>query len=155
MQTLGTDAWVRDANLLSGLKPKADDPAFRQRWREIKQEKKEELAKHIKAGPRGGGGGHFCVCCVVCRVVVVVGCSCKRTPRGSSHQHTMSAPRAVLTHAGHAVLTHAVLLLCALPAGQDWLHRHHQRALRHPGTPTAALGVLPVCPPARCVLRWG
>ncbi|GAB4814799.1 hypothetical protein N2152v2_001845 [Parachlorella kessleri] len=50
-ETLGTDAWVKDAHLLSGLKERGlqDDPAFRKRWRAIKQQKKEELAAHIKA----------------------------------------------------------------------------------------------------------
>ena len=48
MQALGTDAWVRDATLLSKLKPFAEDPAFRARWRAIKQQKKEALAAHIK-----------------------------------------------------------------------------------------------------------
>lgn len=30
-QALGTDAWVKDATLLAGLKPFAEDAAFRKR----------------------------------------------------------------------------------------------------------------------------
>ena len=47
-EALGTDQWVKDANLLQGLKPMADDPAFRARWREVKHVRKEKLASHIK-----------------------------------------------------------------------------------------------------------
>jgi hypothetical protein len=39
---------VRDATLLAQLKPKAEDPEFRARWRAIKTAKKEALAGHIK-----------------------------------------------------------------------------------------------------------
>lgn len=48
VQSLGTSAWVKDATLLEQLKPKAEDAEFRGRWRAIKQQKKEELAAHIK-----------------------------------------------------------------------------------------------------------
>ena len=47
-ETLGTDAWVKDATLLEKLKPKAEDPEFRKKWREIKMMRKEKLAKRIK-----------------------------------------------------------------------------------------------------------
>lgn len=47
-KTLGTDAWVRDATLLSGLKAKVDDPSFQALWRDIKLARKEKLARHIK-----------------------------------------------------------------------------------------------------------
>eukprot|EP00887_Chlorella_sp_A99_P002343 scaffold10.g2343.t1 len=47
-ETLGTDAWIKDADLLAGLKPHAEDAAFRVRWREIKQQKKAALAAHVK-----------------------------------------------------------------------------------------------------------
>jgi starch phosphorylase len=47
-EALGTDGWVRDATLLAQLKPKAEDPEFRARWRAIKTAKKEALAGHIK-----------------------------------------------------------------------------------------------------------
>ena len=47
-EALGTDAWVKDATLLANLKPKAEDPAFRKKWRDIKLQRKEKLAKHIK-----------------------------------------------------------------------------------------------------------
>ena len=59
MQTLGTDAWVRDASLLAQIKERGlqDDPAFRAKFRAIKQQKKAELAAHIKVGGRVGGAG--------------------------------------------------------------------------------------------------
>lgn len=47
-EALGTDSWVRDAKLLAGLKPFAEDPAFRARWREVKQARKEKLAARVK-----------------------------------------------------------------------------------------------------------
>ncbi|KAL4434792.1 hypothetical protein ABPG77_005319 [Micractinium sp. CCAP 211/92] len=47
-EALGTDAWVKDATLLEKLKPFADDAGFRARWRAIKQQKKADLAAHIK-----------------------------------------------------------------------------------------------------------
>lgn len=47
-EALGTDAWVRDATLLAGLKPFAEDPAFRARWRAVKQVRKEKLAARVK-----------------------------------------------------------------------------------------------------------
>ena len=47
-EALGTDAWVKDATLLANLKPKAEDPAFRKKWRDIKLQRKQKLAKHIK-----------------------------------------------------------------------------------------------------------
>jgi starch phosphorylase len=48
-EALGTDAWVKDAGLLSGLLPKAEDPAFRARWRAVKLARKAKLAAHVKA----------------------------------------------------------------------------------------------------------
>lgn len=47
-ETLGTDAWVKDATLLAGLKPHAEDAAFRARWRAVKLVRKEKLAARIK-----------------------------------------------------------------------------------------------------------
>jgi starch phosphorylase len=47
-ETLGTNDWVRDATLLAGLKPYAEDAAFRARWRAVKQIRKEKLAAHVK-----------------------------------------------------------------------------------------------------------
>ena len=47
-EALGSDAWVKDATLLAGLKPLAEDAAFRQRWAAIKQQKKAALAARIK-----------------------------------------------------------------------------------------------------------
>ena len=49
VQTLGTDGWVRDATLLAGLKPYAEDAAFRVKWRAVKQERKAALAAHVQA----------------------------------------------------------------------------------------------------------
>ncbi|MDY7086123.1 MAG: glycogen/starch/alpha-glucan phosphorylase [Actinomycetota bacterium] len=40
---LGSDAWLRDLSLLSGLAPLADDPAFRERWRTERRHAKEAL----------------------------------------------------------------------------------------------------------------
>lgn len=43
-QALGSEAWLRDLDLLAGLEAHADDPAFRAAWREVKQQNKEDLA---------------------------------------------------------------------------------------------------------------
>ena len=45
---LGTDAWVKDAHLLEGLRAFAEDPAFQARWREVKQANKARLAAKVK-----------------------------------------------------------------------------------------------------------
>lgn len=47
-EALGTDKWVKDATLLSKLKPMAEDAGFRQKWRDIKIQRKKKLAAHIK-----------------------------------------------------------------------------------------------------------
>lgn len=47
-KTLKTDDWIRDATILSGLKPFADDPQFRAQWRDVKLMRKQKLAKHIE-----------------------------------------------------------------------------------------------------------
>jgi starch phosphorylase len=41
--TLGSDAWLNDLDRLSELEPHADEPAFREEWRGIKQQNKAEL----------------------------------------------------------------------------------------------------------------
>jgi starch phosphorylase len=41
--TLGSDEWLRNLELLSQLEPYADEPAFREEWRDIKQQNKLEL----------------------------------------------------------------------------------------------------------------
>ena len=46
---LGTDAWARDASLLAGLAPLADDPAFRARWAAVKRDNKARLAAKVEA----------------------------------------------------------------------------------------------------------
>jgi starch phosphorylase len=40
---LGGDAWLTDLDRLAGLEPLADDPAFRERWRDIKRRNKLDL----------------------------------------------------------------------------------------------------------------
>ncbi|MEZ4517302.1 MAG: glycogen/starch/alpha-glucan phosphorylase [Chloroflexota bacterium] len=45
--TIG-DGWIKDLNLLRGLEPYADDPAFRKAWREVKAANKERLAGEIE-----------------------------------------------------------------------------------------------------------
>src|SRR5262249_30472854 len=46
------DQWTRDLEQLRALEPMADDPAFREQWRRVKQKNKEALASEIerKAG---------------------------------------------------------------------------------------------------------
>uniref|UniRef100_A0A1D2AFX8 Alpha-1,4 glucan phosphorylase n=1 Tax=Auxenochlorella protothecoides TaxID=3075 RepID=A0A1D2AFX8_AUXPR len=46
-EALGSDAWVKDAGQLAGLEPRAEDPAFRARWREVKTTAKAALAARI------------------------------------------------------------------------------------------------------------
>jgi glycogen phosphorylase len=41
---LGGQGWLRDTDLLRGLEPLADDPAFRARWRSVKRLNKVDLA---------------------------------------------------------------------------------------------------------------
>ena len=48
LQSLGTDAWVKDATLLAKLKPMAEDAEFRKRWAAVKVVKKAALAARIK-----------------------------------------------------------------------------------------------------------
>ncbi len=47
-ETLGTDAWPNDLNLLTGLRQYADDKDFQKKWRAIKLENKARLAAKIK-----------------------------------------------------------------------------------------------------------
>lgn len=47
-ETLGGNAWVTDLRLLSRLAPLADDPAFRARWRQVKQDNKARLASLVQ-----------------------------------------------------------------------------------------------------------
>lgn len=47
-ESLGTSDWIKDATLLSKLLPMANDKSFRQKWRDIKLERKRKLAQHIK-----------------------------------------------------------------------------------------------------------
>ena len=54
-ETLGTTAWVKELDLLQGLREKADDPEFQKRWSDIKLENKQKLADLVfeaKTGTR-------------------------------------------------------------------------------------------------------
>ena len=53
-ETLGTSAWVKELDLLQGLREYAEDPAFQKRWGEIKRENKRKLADLVfeKTGTR-------------------------------------------------------------------------------------------------------
>jgi starch phosphorylase len=53
-ETLGTSAWVKELDLLQGLREYAEDPAFQKRWGEIKRENKQRLADLVfeKTGTR-------------------------------------------------------------------------------------------------------
>ena len=50
-ETLGTDTWPNDLNLLTGLRKHADDKEFQKKWRAIKHENKAKLAAKIKVRP--------------------------------------------------------------------------------------------------------
>ena len=50
-ETLGTDTWPNDLNLLTGLRQHADDKEFQKKWRTIKHENKAKLAAKIKVRP--------------------------------------------------------------------------------------------------------
>jgi|TARA_B110000977_G_C11052001_1_gene482679 starch phosphorylase len=43
-ETLGTSAWVKELDLLQGLRESADDPEFQKRWVAIKRANKKRLA---------------------------------------------------------------------------------------------------------------
>ena len=45
---LGTDAWINNASLLTGLRAVAKDKAFQEKWRAVKLDKKKKLAALIK-----------------------------------------------------------------------------------------------------------
>lgn len=46
--TLGTDEWINDLNLLQGLKKKADDKEFQGKWQTMKLQAKEKAVKKIQ-----------------------------------------------------------------------------------------------------------
>ena len=54
-ETLGTDTWPNDLNLLTGLRQHADDKEFQKKWRAIKHENKAKLAAKIKVRPPMAG----------------------------------------------------------------------------------------------------
>jgi glycogen phosphorylase len=45
-ETIG-DGWLTDLTRLRGLEPCADDPSFRERWREVKRANKSRLAEYV------------------------------------------------------------------------------------------------------------
>ena len=47
-ERLGSDAWLRDLDRLEDLASAADDPAFRERWREVKRANKVDLAALVE-----------------------------------------------------------------------------------------------------------
>jgi starch phosphorylase len=47
-ETLGTDAWVKELDLLQGLRAHCDDEAFQAKWSAIKRENKVKLAALVK-----------------------------------------------------------------------------------------------------------
>jgi starch phosphorylase len=47
-ETIG-DGWLTDLSRLRGLEAYADDPAFRQRWRQVKRANKRRLAEYVHA----------------------------------------------------------------------------------------------------------
>lgn len=48
-ETLGTDAWINDMSLLTGLRKFAEDKEFQKKWVAIKHDNKVKLAAKIKA----------------------------------------------------------------------------------------------------------
>ena len=47
-EALGTEDWVKDLTLLTGLRAFVDDPEFREKWVEVKQNAKAEALKYIE-----------------------------------------------------------------------------------------------------------
>lgn len=47
-ETLGTDEWTLDMSLLRGLEKHAEDPDFQAKWRDVKFQKKQQLADYIE-----------------------------------------------------------------------------------------------------------
>ena len=86
-ETLGTDTWPNDLNLLAGLRAHADDREFQQKWRAIKHENKAKLAAKIKVRPTTP------VPCVQ-RLSLTVGdrCSAHGLPRSAQHPDRASQP---------------------------------------------------------------
>jgi len=47
--TLGSNAWINDLNMLESLRERADDPAFQAQWQEVKAAAKQTAMSHISA----------------------------------------------------------------------------------------------------------
>ena len=47
-EALGTQDWIKDLTLLTGLRAFVDDPEFREKWVEVKQNAKAEALKYIE-----------------------------------------------------------------------------------------------------------
>lgn len=47
-QWLGTESWITNLDLLSGLTPHIDDPALHQQWRAVRRQNKARLAAYIE-----------------------------------------------------------------------------------------------------------
>jgi starch phosphorylase len=48
-KTLGSDAWINNAELLTGLRKFASDKSFQAQWRAVKQQRKAKLAAMLKS----------------------------------------------------------------------------------------------------------
>ena len=47
-ETLGTEEWITNLDLLTGLKEHADDPELQRKWQEVKQHNKAKLAELVQ-----------------------------------------------------------------------------------------------------------
>ncbi|HEY0484472.1 MAG TPA: glycogen/starch/alpha-glucan phosphorylase, partial [Kofleriaceae bacterium] len=87
------DGWLRDLDRLRELEPFADDAAFRERWRAVKQANKRELATWLRASYG-----------LPCDPAAMLDAQCKRI-----HEYKRQ----------HLNLLHAIALLDRIRTGQD------------------------------------
>ena len=59
-ESLGTDAWIKQLDLLAGLRPAAEDGAFRTKWAAAKRASKERLAAKARRPLRGAAAAGRC-----------------------------------------------------------------------------------------------